>query len=167
MRGCLRAAPQVKVYELARRASGHEAAGSEGRADRQVGGTHTRQTWPSRVPPQVTFRNPYHYKQDKELFIAAEGVYTGQVGGTGMGAWARMHWSDVNGGAWAVSGADVSGGGGLQGTHGFCTRMHARHAQIQGCMDAWLLFILLFTLAWRLQSRRVQLDQSGPGSYPE
>nr|BAA78597.1 60S ribosomal protein L2 [Chlamydomonas sp. HS-5] len=27
---------------------------------------------------KVTFRNPYHYKQDKELFIAAEGVYTGQ-----------------------------------------------------------------------------------------
>ena len=29
--------------------------------------------------PQVTFRNPYHYRQDKELFIAAEGVYSGQV----------------------------------------------------------------------------------------
>lgn len=27
---------------------------------------------------KVTFRNPYHYKQDKELFIAAEGVYSGQ-----------------------------------------------------------------------------------------
>ena len=28
---------------------------------------------------QVTFRNPYHYRHDKELFIAAEGVYSGQV----------------------------------------------------------------------------------------
>ncbi|KAG1668155.1 hypothetical protein FOA52_005147 [Chlamydomonas sp. UWO 241] len=27
---------------------------------------------------KVTFRNPYHYKLDKELFIAAEGVYSGQ-----------------------------------------------------------------------------------------
>lgn len=29
---------------------------------------------------RVTFRNPIKYKQDKELFIAAEGLYTGQVG---------------------------------------------------------------------------------------
>eukprot|EP00955_Chlamydomonas_euryale_P045627 353200-Chlamydomonas_euryale.AAC.7 len=37
---------------------------------------------------QVTFRNPYHYKQDKELFIAAEGVYTGQVGmGCRLACW--------------------------------------------------------------------------------
>lgn len=33
---------------------------------------------------QVTFRNPYHYRHDKELFIAAEGVYSGQVDGWGI-----------------------------------------------------------------------------------
>ena len=30
--------------------------------------------------PQVTFRDPIRYTHQKELFIAAEGVYTGQVG---------------------------------------------------------------------------------------
>ncbi|KAK9862682.1 hypothetical protein WJX84_004339 [Apatococcus fuscideae] len=35
---------------------------------------------PGRGAPlaRVTFRNPIKYKQDKELFIAAEGMYTGQ-----------------------------------------------------------------------------------------
>ncbi len=28
---------------------------------------------------QVTFRNTFKYKHDKELFIAPEGVYSGQV----------------------------------------------------------------------------------------
>lgn len=28
---------------------------------------------------QVTFRDPIRYKHQKSLFIAAEGVYTGQV----------------------------------------------------------------------------------------
>jgi len=27
----------------------------------------------------VTFRNPIRYKHDKELMVAAEGMYTGQV----------------------------------------------------------------------------------------
>jgi ribosomal protein S30 len=29
--------------------------------------------------PQVTFRNTIRYKHDKELMVAAEGMYTGQV----------------------------------------------------------------------------------------
>lgn len=29
---------------------------------------------------QVTFRNPIRYQHQKELFIAPEGLYTGQVG---------------------------------------------------------------------------------------
>jgi len=35
---------------------------------------------PGRGAPvaKVVFRNPYKYKQDRELFIAAEGMYTGQ-----------------------------------------------------------------------------------------
>jgi len=28
---------------------------------------------------QVTFRDPYRYKHQKALFVAAEGLYTGQV----------------------------------------------------------------------------------------
>ena len=28
---------------------------------------------------QVRFRNPIKYKQDKEMFIAPEGLYSGQV----------------------------------------------------------------------------------------
>ena len=29
--------------------------------------------------PQVSFRSPIRYKQDKELIVAAEGMYTGQA----------------------------------------------------------------------------------------
>lgn len=33
---------------------------------------------------QVTFRDPYKYKHQKALFVAAEGLYTGQVRAEGL-----------------------------------------------------------------------------------
>jgi len=40
--------------------------------------THTHYTHAC-MQPQVTFRDPYKYRHQKALFIAAEGLYTGQV----------------------------------------------------------------------------------------
>jgi len=45
---------------------------------------HARAPTPLPPPlfvPQVTFRDPYRYRHQKELFVAAEGLYTGQVSG--------------------------------------------------------------------------------------
>ena len=35
------------------------------------------------VCTQVTFRDPYRYRHQKENFIAAEGIYSGQVNSSG------------------------------------------------------------------------------------
>ena len=61
--------------------------------------------------PQVTFRNTHKYKHDKELFIAPEGVYSGQVGWRLGGC---SGWVGAAARGWSGRGRSVSlGAGGI------------------------------------------------------